>query len=366
MVLQRLTVSGVRNLQPVTLMLSPTINLFYGANGSGKTSLLEAIHLLGLARSFRSSRIYPVIAHAAAECTVFGEGLVGGGAQALGVTRCRSNELAIRINGQAVRTAAELARQLPLQLINPDSFRFLEGTPKLRRQLLDWGLFHVEHRFFPIWQSFQQALRQRNAWLRHGKMKSIDETVWGKMFADASQQIDQFRQAYVGRLIPVFERVLASLIHLDGLKLNYYRGWDHERTLEEVLAASVERDSLLGHTQFGPQRADLRFRVKNTDAVEALSRGQQKLVVCALRIAQGLLLNEAGQGGCIYLIDDLPSELDRAHREALCRLLEELQCQVFITCIDPELLNTCWQSRTPVSMFHVEHGHIIQTHDFGE
>lgn len=364
MSLSRLSVTGVRNLHPVTFSPSPRINILFGANGSGKTSLLEAIHLLGMARSFRSSRAAPVIAHEQVNCTVFGQvETPSGQTRALGIARERSGELQIRIDGQTVRSAAELADALPLQLINPDSFRLLEGAPKLRRQFLDWGVFHVEHRFLGAWQRLQQALRQRNSWLRHGTLDGASQAAWNRELVLASDEIDRYRQAYIQALKPTFETTLASLIQLDDLKLSYYRGWDKDRPLDEVLLGSLERDRLLGHTQAGPQRADLRIRIGQHSAADILSRGQQKLVVAALRIAQGHLLNEVKRGRCIYLVDDLPSELDAQHRGALCQLLDELECQVFVTCVDPDLLREGWRHETPVSMFHVEHGRIEESAD---
>ncbi|MCF6751898.1 DNA replication/repair protein RecF [Pseudomonas stutzeri] len=362
MSLTRLSVTGVRNLQPVTLAPSPRINILHGDNGSGKTSLLEAIHLLGLARSFRSTRLNPVIAYEHPSCTVFGETqLASGQLCALGVARERGGDLRIRINGQNARSMSELADTLPLQLINPDSFRLLEGAPKLRRQFLDWGVFHVEYRFLGAWQRVQQALRQRNSWLRRGTLDAVSQAAWTRELAQASDEIDGYRRRYIQVFKPVFERTLAALLQLEELQLSYYRGWDKERSLEEVLDASVDRDRALGHTQAGPQRADLRLRIGGHNAADVLSRGQQKLVVCALKIAQGHLVTEAKRGQCIYLVDDLPSELDDQHRQALCELLEQLDCQVFITCVDSTVLQAGWKAETPVSMFHVEHGRITQT-----
>lgn len=364
MSLSRISVTGVRNLQPVTLNPSPRINILHGDNGSGKTSFLEAVHLLGMARSFRSTRLNPVISHEQTNCTVFGQvRLAEDQFCALGISRDRSGEARIRINGQSVKSAAELADALPLQLINPDSFRLLEGAPKLRRQFLDWGVFHVEPRFLQAWQRLQQALRQRNSWLRHGTLDAASQAAWSHELSSASDEIDKYRRAYIQLLKPVFERTLASLLDLEGFQLSYYRGWDKDRTLAEVLAVSIERDRLMGHTQAGPQRADIRLRIANHNAAETLSRGQQKLVVCALRIAQGHLVSEAKRGQCIYLVDDLPSELDDQHRLALCRLLEQLNCQVFITCVDSNVLREGWRDDTPVSLFHVEHGAIAQVHD---
>ena len=364
MSLSRISVTGIRNLQPVTIAPSPRINILHGDNGSGKTSFLEAIHVLGMARSFRSIRLNPVISHEQANCTVFGQVDFGDArAGALGVSRDRNGEIRIRINGQTVRSAAELADALPLQLINPDSFRLLEGAPKLRRQFLDWGVFHVERRFLPAWQRLQQALRQRNSWLRHGTLDAASEAAWSRELTIASDEIDQYRRDYIHALKPVFERTLSALLDLDNFQLSYYRGWDKDRTLSEVLAGSIERDRVMGHTQAGPQRADLRLRVSGHNAADVLSRGQQKLVVCALRIAQGHMVSETKRGRCIYLVDDLPSELDDQHRLALCRLLEQLDCQVFITCVDSNLMREGWRDDTPVSLFHVEHGAITQSTD---
>ncbi|MBP8202984.1 MAG: DNA replication and repair protein RecF, partial [Pseudomonas sp.] len=198
MALTRFTVAAVRNLHPVTLSPSPRINILSGDNGSGKTSLLEAIHLLGLARSFRSSRLLPVIQHELDECTVFGQvALVQGGQSSLGISRNRLGELHIRIDGENVRSAAQLAETLPLQLINPDSFRLLEGVPKIRRQFLDWGVFHVEPRFLPAWQRLQKALRQRNSWLRRGTLDGAAQAAWDRELCLASDEIDGYRRSYI-------------------------------------------------------------------------------------------------------------------------------------------------------------------------
>lgn len=361
MSITRLTVTAVRNLQSVALSPSPRINVLHGFNGSGKTSVLEAIHLLGLARSFRSARLTPVIGHEQPACTVFGQVMLAEGRESnLGVSREKDGDLTIRIDGQNARSASQLAELLPLQLINPDSFRLLEGAPKIRRQFLDWGVFHVEPRFLQAWQRLQQSLRQRNSWLRHGTLDSAIQASWDRELSLAAEEIDRYRRAYIAALKPVFEEVLAQLIELDGLVLSYSRGWDKDRELAEVLAASIERDRHMGFTQSGPQRADLRLRYQGHNAADILSRGQQKLVVSALRIAQGRLLNDTKRGQCVYLVDDLPSELDEGHRASLCRLLEDLQCQVFITCVDSDVLKQGWRPETPVAMFHVEHGTVSQ------
>jgi len=360
MSIHQLSVTGLRNLEPVTLHFSPKINILFGDNGSGKSSLLEAIYLLSLARSFRSSKIQTLIQHSATQTIVFAKLMAEAehAAKKIGIKRSRQGEFEIRINEESIKTIAQLARAVPLQLLNSDSFLLLEGAPKFRRQFLDWGVFHVEHSFHSQWGRMQTSLKQRNSWLRHAIMDRQLLASWDKEFCTASESIDQARQQYIAQLKPVFEKTLDSLIKLPELTISYYRGWDRESSLQGVLDNSLERDRVLGYTQAGPQRADIRIKVAGHNAIEILSRGQQKLVVCALKLAQGYLLAQQMQQQCIYLIDDLPAELDQEHRKALSKLLEELNCQAFITGTDKETLLEGWQMDTPVAMFHVEHGRI--------
>ncbi|MBO9493717.1 DNA replication/repair protein RecF [Thalassotalea sp. G20_0] len=361
--IQQLAITDIRNLSSVSLTPSSSVNVLYGLNGSGKTSVLEAIHLLGVARSFRTSRIKPVINRDAEVCTVFGRIGVPSGTIPVGVSRnLRDETLQIRVSGENLKSTSELARLLPLQVINPDTFRLLEGSPKLRRNFIDWGVFHVKHHdFFPLWKRMQKALKQRNSLLRHGRINGSELTSWNIEFAKAANAIDVLRGDYIQKLTPVFNEVLSELADLDNLSIQYYRGWDRERELHEVLSSGLARDVQSGYTHAGPQRADLRIRMGKGSAVDILSRGQLKLVVCALKLAQGFLYKELQDKQCIFLVDDLPSELDTPNRQKLCRLFQKMNCQTFITCVEKEALEHCWLPETEVKMFHVKHGQVTVT-----
>src|SRR5690606_32386393 len=130
-------------------------------NGSGKTSLLEAINLLGLGRSFRTHRAKPIIRNGEERLVVFGEVELDRSAR-VGVEKTRHGETNIKVDGRVVLSAAELATQLPLVAINSDSFDLIGGSGKVRRQLLDWVTFHVEPSFLRIWRNAQHCLKQRN------------------------------------------------------------------------------------------------------------------------------------------------------------------------------------------------------------
>lgn len=353
--LLQLNLDGLRNLQSVNMTPSPGINVINGVNGSGKTSLLEGLHILGMGRSFRTRQLKNVIQNDASYMTLYGR-LAGEPEVALGVRRLRaSSELELRVKGDKHARLADLVEAMPLQLINPDAFRLLEGSPSGRREFLDWGVFHVKHNFLEIWKRTRRALKHRNALLRHGRIDPQEFTVWEQELANWGEQIDTLRRAWFAEFLPVFEETLERLLPLPDLSLHYARGWDKKRTLADVLQGSRKTDQQMGFTQQGPQRADLRIKFNKQPAIEVLSRGQQKLVVSALKLAQGRLLESASKRRCIYLIDDLPAELDEHHRLRFCQLLEDMQCQVFITSVEPEALRQTWQAQTPVSMFHVKH-----------
>ena len=366
--IQQLAISNIRNISSATLKPSPAVNVFYGLNGSGKTSVLEAIHILGLARSFRSIRIKPVINRESDACTVFGRLAVNNGLLPVGVSRnLRDESLQIRVSGENLRSTSELARLLPLQVINPDTFRLLEGSPKLRRNFIDWGVFHVKHKdFFPLWKRMQKALKQRNSLLRHGRIIRSELNSWNMEFEKAANAVDRLRDDYIQRLTPVFNKVLSELTDLEHLSIQYYRGWDKDRELNEVLESGLSRDTQSGYTHAGPQRADLRVRIGKGSAVDVLSRGQLKLVVCALKLAQGFLYKELQDKQCVFLVDDLPSELDTPNRQKLCRLFQKMNCQTFITCVEKEALEYCWLTETEIKMFHVKHGQITLDENPGQ
>jgi DNA replication and repair protein RecF len=198
-------------------------------------------------------------------------------------------------------------------------------------------------------------LKHRNALLRRGRILPQEMAVWEHELALWGEQMDSLRRAWFSDFLPVFEETLKVLLPLPGLSLHYARGWDKDRTLATVLHDSRPTDQQMGFTQQGPQRADLRIRINKQPAVEVLSRGQQKLVVSALKLAQGRFLERTAQRHCIYLIDDLPAELDEQNRYQFCGLLEDMQCQAFITSVEPSALKNAWRTDTPVNMFHVKH-----------
>lgn len=355
MSLSRLEIHGVRNLQAVSLQLHPHLNVFAGANGSGKSSLLEALHLLGLGRSFRSGRARRLVHDQLSQCTVFAEFADG---RQLGLQRGANGDTLLRRDGRPAQSLAEMAQCLPLLLLDPESMDLLDAGSKPRRAQLDWGVFHVEQGFYPVWLRYQRALKQRNSLLRSGSMGRREAAPWDAEMADSAGLLHQFRQDYLQCWQPHWQACVERFLPGLDLQLDYQPGWAVEQDLRVVLAAQWDRDRERGHSQLGPHRADLRVRQGMAAADEVLSRGQKKLLVCALKLSQlAVLPRQAKQ--VVMLVDDLAAELDGGARQRLLAYLLASGAQVFITTIEAEaLLPALVASGGTYKMFHVEQGSI--------
>lgn len=345
----------VRNLLGVDIQPHARLNIIHGENASGKTSLLEAIYLLSTARSFRTHRIQHVIQHEKEKLTVFGRLQAGTHSHQLGIERSR-RKTDIRVDSETVHQTSVLTRHLPLQLITPQVSSLLEQGPKMRRRFLDWGVFHVKHDYLTNWRAFHRVLQQRNAALRQ-QQPTKQIMAWDHALVEAATEITSCRQAYLAGLMPILQQFSQKLIQQQP-ELSYQQGWPDEEVLANVLANALPRDRERGHTQYGPHRAELLFKFNGVPAQEVLSRGQIKLFISAMQLAQVTHLAREQGIHCVILVDDLAAELDRHKRAALLELLLDTQAQVFITVTEPNLLDIT--SSQAYKLFHVEHGQVTE------
>lgn len=356
MYIDSLAFSGLRNLAAARLALHSKCNLFHGLNGSGKTSLLEAVHLLAVGRSFRSHLVKPVITHGLDQCVVQAYVQRGALRQSVGVERTKSGNTTLRLNGETAHSHALIATVLPAVLLDTESLDLVYGAPENRRRYLDATLFHVEQGFLDVWRRYMRALKQRNAGLRHGIIDT--DEVWLDELARVGDLLTQSRAAVVDQLGEKFLRIAVELSpSLQGVQLQLRGGWDSASSLREALDRAKAGDRDRGFTQVGPHRADLRVRLDGRVASENLSRGQAKLVLAALKLAQGCVLAERSSAPPVYLVDDIIAELDAGHAERVCALLANQGGQVLMTAVEEESLRRFWPG-DEYTMFHVEQGFI--------
>lgn len=346
--LNRLTVSGFRCFEHAELEPGPGVNLVTGKNASGKTSLLEAIFLLGRGRSFRSARREAMIQEGGDRLRTVGR-LADG--RTVGFEVSRAGWTA-RAGGEPVKQLADLAGMLAVQLMDPEIHRLVQEGPGERRRYLDWATFHVKPGFLDAWRNYQRALRQRNAALKVGERDAFIEP-WERALAEEGRLLDQFREETLAELRGPVNDVARTLLGTE-LRMEYRSGQAAGQDLADALAAHRSRDRRAGMTQVGPHRADIALAVDGHKARGWVSRGQQKLLAAAMVLGQARFLGPQWGDRGILLVDDPAAELDRERCRILLELVGQTPFQVFLTALDAESLPELSASR----MFHVEQGRV--------
>lgn len=353
--LERLHLQGLRCIGDVALDLAEGFNVLIGANGAGKTSVLEAAFLLSHGRSFRSGARDALIQRGAGGLSIFSTVRhEDGQVHRLGLGR-EGARWDARLDGENVQIG-QLIRECAVVCFEPGSHALIAGSAEERRRFLDWGVFHVEHEFLSTWRRYQRALKQRNSLLRANS--APDENLlgpWEQELARAGSLIDQWRRAYLDALLPFLrEQVGLLLPELGTVELRYRAGWPEEQDLADVLVSQRVRDQGRGHTTSGVHRADWAISFQFAPQREHLSRGQEKLTALICVLAQARLDAQHRGEWPIICLDDLASELDHDHQAAVVGSLASTQAQVLISGTElPTVLE-----RTNVKLFHVEQGHL--------
>jgi DNA replication and repair protein RecF len=351
-----LRIAGLRCLESVSLTPAPGINVFVGANGAGKTSVLEAAYLLSHGRSFRAGSRDVLLKRGSNSLSVFAEvSTVDGRTRRLGLGR-EAGRWQARVDGDSAASLSSLVQECAVVCFEPGSHDLIAGASDERRRYLDWGLFHVEHDFVAQWRRYQRALKQRNALLRKGGVPDVDLLEpWEIELSVSGEAIGSYRRDYLDRVLPHIRSFMdAVLPELGEFNLRYKPGWDESLSLADVLMERRHRDLARGHTTAGPHRADFSLAFEHAPLREHLSRGQEKLCALACLLGQAALYAEMRGEWPVVCLDDLASELDRTHQEWVVNQLTGRDAQVFITGTEtPAAL-----ADKPVVVFHVEHGQV--------
>ena len=359
MQLTRLNIERVRNLQAVALQELQPFNIFYGQNGSGKTSILEAIHLLATGRSFRTHIPKRYIQHHAEHAVIFAQS----SQERIGMQKFASGEQLIKVNGDSIASQSQLAKLLPLQLIDPQSTDIIDQGSKPRRQLLDWLMFHVEPGFYFAWQYYSRALKQRNSLLKSRRNLSLaDLEPWNKMLSEYGEILHSQRVAMIEQWQQFFQQDVRQLLPNLEITLEYQAGFHIEQGLMQDLIQQHTKDIDRRYTEYGPHRADLCLKIAGdalrSDAAHVLSRGQKKLLIMALKLSQIAMLHAANKE-TVVLLDDLTAELDFAAQQRLIERLSQLGSQVFMTTLDhASVLKHLQDLSISFQLFHVVHGQV--------
>lgn len=361
--LMRVAGENFRLFSAFDLAPAAGVNLLLGANAAGKTTLLEAIYALGRGKSFRGAP--PEQAGPAGPHWQLQGRLALPDRPELTIGLAWTADGARLRLDQADAGLQDLVSRVAVQVLEPDSHRLLQEGPMYRRRYLDWGVFHVEHRFFPAWRRYQRALKQRNSALRAGSARAEVEA-WNAELVQSGTEVHAYREAHLEQLRRHFGQAMAALLGDMDWSLELARGWTAGKALEVALAEHYEQDRRQGKTVAGPHRAELRLKLGAHSARRQVSRGQQKLLIAALLLGQAALVRERSGLSPVLLVDDFPAELGEPFQRALIAALLAYPGQCFVTSIEPTaalaaIVSEAAKTGRENAVFHVEHGSVSRT-----
>lgn len=351
----RLRAQNFRLLADLHIELHPRLNVFIGDNAAGKSTVLDALYTAAHGRPYGG--IFEDASGPLASAwsvNVVGRRADDRPESVIDVRYARRRHQQ-RIDGQDCRRV-ELARLLPLALLNPRSHALVGEGPAQRRRYLDWGMFHVEHGFIDVWRRGRRALKQRNAVLRAGGHRALLRP-WNEELAAAAEQLVELRSRYLDEIHGELMSTLDDLVGPGPWTLALYPGWDAGTTLLEQLEAGEADDRRVGTTLRGPHRSELLIRRGDEAARRRVSRGEEKLLAAALVLAQIHLIQTRNAEQCVLLIDDFASELGAAAQRRLLQALVTSGAQLWVTNIER---NPILDERSERAMFHVEHGAVTR------
>lgn len=350
-----LRIENLRVIQEAELHLEPGLNWLVGPNGAGKTSVLEACSLLASGRSFRSVGGSGFLRVGCERSSVFAQLWEPVRAAPLRVGLERdAQDYRGRIDGNPVRSLSELFQHVPMVFVEPDSGQLLHGPGEVRRQFVDWGLFHVEPEFMPAWRRYQRALQQRNLVLRAGAAAAA-LAPWNHCLLEDGRRIHEYRRTQIDRLQSCLADLLPSLLPgFSGANLRLRAGWSQELSFEEALIRAEESDRRLGYTTVGPHRFSWTLRFSEGVDQQQLSRGQAKLCALALWLVQLRVFRQLRGQAPMLGLDDVMAELDPNNQTRVIDFLHSTEVQCLLTRADT--LESLSQPASMGALFHVEQG----------
>jgi DNA replication and repair protein RecF len=352
-----------RNFGQVAFTPCQSLNIIHGANGAGKSSLLEAIHLLGFGRSFRTSRQNSVVKQGMSGATVFSRLVDDEGIEnKIGCTRHKSDGFEFSLNGQRTKKLSDIVRKIPMQIFTPQSSDLIIGSPLLRRRFVDWALFHVEHGFSDLSSAYTKTLSHRNAMLRKHANNGIaidaqQMDYWTEALCNYGNRLSIARESYLEAINAEVVALYSQFMPEFKIEVRYNSGWEKGSSLADSLKQKYSRDLQYGYTTVGPHKGDIKFSVNGYSAAENLSRGQLRILVSILQIAQMKLFSSLVNKSTIYLVDDIAAELDEKTRAYFLDLILETNTQVFVTAIESSQFKFT-NKYNDKKVFHVEHDQV--------
>jgi len=357
---------GFRNIKSATLETDADVNVFYGKNGSGKTSVLEALFYLSRAKSFRTNKRMHLLNSESQLLAVSATIEQKGKTHQLGIGLQSNGQAKMKLDGEIIHRLSEASALFPVQIITPESFDVFFSSPKARRSFFDFGLFHVEHGFQKCWSDYSKLLKQTNVLLRKRHVDKREVGFWYKSLIEAAEKIESYREMFFEKHFSIaIEQLTKELKQNENaelirdLEVKYKKKafvLNEDQNEELQIQTQIEKDIKYKQVGFGPNRADIVFVKGGEDISNRLSRGQSKMLFYLLEVAMVKIVKLTTKKNLLMLVDDLPSEVDENTRSTMLDMLLHSGAQVFVTGIENKIAKEFMNYTNSVNVFHVEHG----------
>jgi DNA replication and repair protein RecF len=338
--LNQISLKGYRNYKQLDLEIPESVVLFVGPNAQGKTNLLEAIYVLTLTKSHRTSKDKELIGWGVDSAYLSASMERRQGNCKLDLAITQSGKKA-KLNGLEQRKLSGYVGTLNAVLFAPEDLEIVKGAPGIRRRFLDMEIGQVEPTYLYDLQQYQKALQHRNHLLREGGNKNLTLLeVWDQQLADFGSKIIVKRQQFIKKLQKWAEQIHHGITNgKEQLEISYMPSLEINEN-EEVsilferfmvkLKDMKEQEIRRGVTLVGPHRDDLQFNINGRDAQSFGSQGQQRTTALSLKLAEIELIREEVGEYPLLLLDDVLSELDQERQTQLIETFQD-KVQTFIT-----------------------------------
>lgn len=325
MILKTLRVQNFRTHSDFILEIGEKSTLISGANGSGKTSLLEAIYFALQGTSFRSSdkeilrndgsswfRIDLKDSKDSLRTIIFNDAVQ------------KSKKQFLVDGNKKARLSSNL--RIPVVLFEPDDLQLLSGSPTRRRNFLDYFLSQIFPSFQLALARYNKALKQRNNLLKRDNVSKDELFPWNLMLAEYGAEIISKRQDFLELLNSKIEEVYFEISGVkDEIEIDYLGEKISKNEILAILSENIERDKILGYTNFGPHKHDIQFIFNKKPAQNVASRGENRSLVLALKFIETDILADLTSKRPIVLLDDVFSELDDDRQKLLTKHFSKYQ-----------------------------------------
>ncbi|MDR3126902.1 MAG: DNA replication and repair protein RecF [Tannerellaceae bacterium] len=360
MYLARLSVSNYKNIRQLEAEFSPSVNLFLGHNGMGKTNLLDAIYYLSFCKSHTHTPDGIAVREGEPVFLIQGHYEEEGKEEEILCAYKTGEQKTVKRNKKEYTRLSEHIGLLPLVIISPQDMKLIQGGSEERRRFMDIVISQYNRTYLNGLIQYNKALRQRNNLLRQKVEDGLLFEAIERMMVQASRPVYEARQEFIEQLIPLFNDYYRCISNSqETVSLNYVSQL-HKEQAAEVLDRYRETDRKLGYTSGGIHRDDLVFRLRGQALNYTGSQGQQKTAVLAVKLAQYTLLANHTRTMPMLLLDDIFDKLDAGRVKQIMELVSGAGFgQIFITDTNRQHLDALVESCcVPTASFHVEEGEL--------